>query len=336
MSVEVRVATAEDRDRWNDYVRRSPGGTLCHELEALEVQADHAGATLHPLIGFVGQEPIGLFPVFEIRKGVITTAFSPPPHLRVPYLGPATLNLGKLKQRKREKRRTRFVEACLEWIASELGPRYGHVRTSPAFADVRPFTWNDFDATPEYTYAVDLARDEDEILASFSSDARRNVRKTDADAYEIEIGGREALRLVHEQVNRRYESQGIGFGVPFAFVRDLAEVADDGAVRPYTLRVDDEFVGGIVALEYGDRIGRWMGGVRTDADVDVPTNDLLDWAIVCDGRERGLETYDLVGADTRRINRYKTKFDPDLETYYSLEYGSFGMRTAASLYDSVK
>jgi len=334
MSIEVRVATEKDRKRWNEYVTRSPQGRLCHDLEALEVQATHSGATLHPLVGFKGQEPVGLFPVFALRKGLLTTVFSPPPHLRVPYLGPAFLNMEKLKQRKREKRRSRFIDACLEWIEAELSPKYGHVRTSTDLCDTRPFTWSGFDATPEYTYAVDLTRTEDDMLASFSSDARRNIRNTDDDAYEIRIDGDGDRRRIIEQVRNRYESQGISFGVPFAFVDDLASAT--GGVRPYALYVDDAFVGGILTIEDGPRIGRWMGGVRTDADVDVPTNDLLDWAIIADAHQRGLETYDLVGADTRRINRYKAKFNPDLETYYSLEYGSWGMRTVASVYDSVK
>ncbi len=336
MSVDVRVATGDDLDRWNGYVERSPQGRLCHELEALRVQADHAGATLHPLVGFKGQEPVGIFPVFEISKRVVTTAFSPPPSLRVPYLGPAFLNMGKLKQRKRERRRQRFMDGCFEWIESELNPAYGHVRTATAFADARPFQWNEYDVTPAYTYAVDLERDADDLLMSFSSDARSNVRNANDDAYEVDVGGREEIRLIHEQVRNRYRSQGIDFDVPLAFVLDLAERSENGHVRPYTLRVDGEFVGGILALEYGDTVGRWLGGVRTDADVDVPTNDLLDWAIMRDGIERGLETYDLVGADTRRINRYKAKFNPELRTYYSLEYGSWGVRQVASLYDSVK
>ncbi|ELZ00826.1 lipid II:glycine glycyltransferase FemX [Natrialba asiatica] len=336
MSIDVRVATDEDRERWNEFVERSPQGTLCHELEALEVQADHSGAALHPLIGFKGQEPVGLFPVFELRKRFVATVFSPPPHIRVPYLGPAFLNMGKLKQRKRERRRQRFMDGCLDWIRTELSPRYAHVRTSTGVADSRPFKWNEFDATPEYTYAVDLARERDELLLSFSSDARSNITNADEDAYEVSVGGLEEIRLIHEQVKNRYESQGIGFDVPVEFVLDLAERTANGHVRPYVLRVDGSFVGGILALEYGDTTGRWMGGVRTDADVDVPTNDLLDWAIMTDARDRELETYDLVGADTRRINRYKAKFNPDLETYYSLEYGSWGMRTVASLYDSVK
>ncbi|WP_408957962.1 lipid II:glycine glycyltransferase FemX [Natrinema sp. 74] len=336
MSIDVRIATPDDLERWNGYVERSPQGTLWHELEALRVQADHADATVHPLIGFKGQEPVGLFPVFEISKQFVTTAFSPPPHLRVPYLGPAFLNMGKLKQRKRERRRQRFMDGCFEWIDEELNPKYGHVRTSTAFEDSRPFKWNAYDATPEYTYAVDLTLSEADLLMTFSSDARSNIRNADDEVFEIDVGGPEEIRLIHDQVRTRYESQDISFGVPVDFVLDLADESPNGRVRPYTLRVDGEFIGGILALEYGDTTGRWIGGVRTDADVDVPTNDLLDWAIMKDGLERGLETYDLVGADTRRINRYKAKFNPELRTYYGLEYGNWGMRTIASLYDSVK
>ncbi|MFC3960260.1 GNAT family N-acetyltransferase [Halovivax cerinus] len=361
--VDVRVATDEDVSRWNGYVSRSPHGTLFHEYDALRTLAEYAGARLHPLVGFKGQEPVGVFPVFAIRKGPVMTAFSPPPDLRVPALGPATLNLGKLKQRKREKRRERFVDGCLEWIDDELGPRYTHVRTGPAYSDVRSFKWAAYDVTPEFTYHVDLSADEDDLLSRFSSDARRNVTNTPADAYEIVDGasdrlvsgsdgvddgtdgapalsaadtdGATAIRRIVAQVRERYHSQGVDFDVPADFVVDLHERADRGAVRPYVCRVDGGFVGGILAVEYGDTIGRWMGGVRTDRDVDVPVNDLLDWAVMRDARDRGLATYDLVGGETRRINRYKAKFDPSLRTAYSMERGSWGMQTLAHLYQSV-
>ncbi|MHC3437828.1 GNAT family N-acetyltransferase [Natrialbaceae archaeon A-gly3] len=336
MSIDVRPATDEDRRRWNDYVARSPHGTFFHELEVLEVLADHAEAELHPLVGFKGEEPVGLFPVFDVEKRFVTAAFSPPPHLRVPYLGPAFLNLGKLKQRKRDRRRKRFVEGCFEWIETELAPRYAHVRTGTGVVDSRPFKWNGYEATPEYTYHVDLSPGKDDLLAAVSSDARRNVTNTPEEAYEIAVEEEDAVRRITEQVRHRYASQDIRFDPTDEFVVDLFEASEEGELRPYTLRVDDEFVGGILALEYDDTVSRWMGGVRTDADVDVPTNDLLDWAIISDGVDRGLATYDLVGADNPRINRYKSKFNPDLETYYGLEYGSWGTKTMAHLYNSVK
>ncbi len=335
--VSVGLATDEDLSRWNGAVSRSPQGTLFHEYEALRTLAEHAGATLHPLVGYKGQELVGVFPVFSLRKGPITTVFSPPPHLRVPTLGPAMVNLAKLKQRKREKRRERFVEGCFEWIEDELAPKYVHVRTSHAFPDARPFKWNAYDVTPEYTYHVDVTPDPETLLGRFSSDARRNVTNTPEAAYEIEESDEPtAIVDIVEQVANRYAAQDVSFDVPADFVVDLADRTEGGAVRPYVCRVDGEFVGGILAVGYGDTIGRWMGGVRTDRDVDVPLNDLLDWTIMRDAHDRGLETYDLVGGETRRINRYKAKFNPDLESYYSLERGSWSMRTLAHLYNSVK
>lgn len=335
MSIDVRSATESDRGRWNDYLERSPQGTFFHEYEVLEVQAEHADATLYPLIGYKGQEPVGLFPVFEIRKGIVTTAFSPPPLLRVPYLGPALLNMGKLKRRKRDRRLRQFVDECTGWVEAEIAPTYESVRTGPAFGDPRPFRWAEYDVTSEHTYVVDLATDADELLATFSRDARTNVTKTPDDRYRIEEGGPDAIRDVVEQVSRRYESQGLDFHLSDAFAIDCYERAANGAVRPYTLRVDGAFVGGIVAVEHGDTVFRWLGGVRTD-DVDLPTNDLLDWAVMRDGLERGVSAYDLVGAETPQINRYKAKFDPSLRTHYSFERGRWGMRKLAHLYRSIK
>ncbi len=336
MSVDVRVATDDDVKRWDGYVDRSPHGTLFHEYDLLQVQAEHAGATLHPLIGYKGQEPVGLFPVFEIRKQFVTTAFSPPPHLRIPYLGPAFLNMDKLKQRKRERRRRQFLDGCFDWIETELGPKYAHVRTGTTYTDSRQFKWHEYDVTPEYTYVVDLEESREELLTTFSSDARRNITNTPEDSYEIEEGGIDAIRDITTQVRHRYESQGIRFDVPAEFAIDLYERSENGHVRPYTLSHDGEFVGGILAYEHDDTVARWLGGVRTDVDVDLPTNDLLDWAVMSDGLERGLAAYDLVGADTPRINSYKAKFNPSLRTYYSIEYGKWGMQTFAQLYNSVK
>ena len=96
MSVEV---TRTDGDGWNGHVERSPEATPFHRLEALELFAEYADAELHLLVGTKGQEPVGVFPLFVRRQFGVATAFSPPPALRVPYLGPATLNMAKLKPR---------------------------------------------------------------------------------------------------------------------------------------------------------------------------------------------------------------------------------------------
>lgn len=259
----------------------------------------------------------------------MNAAFSPPPDLRVPYLGPALCNFEGLKQRRTEKRHRRFVEAALDWVDEVVGPRYVHVRTAPSYLDPRPFLWNEFDATPRHTYRVDLSLGTETLLERFSSDARRNVNG-EADGVNIHTGGRDHVAAIFDQVRERFEEQGERFGVSTRFATDLYDRAADGGVRPYVCTVDGAFVGGILALRDGTTVYGWQGGVKTDAD--IPLNDLLDWHIMREAVDDERSAYDLVGANTPRLCEYKSKFAPDVCTYYSLERAGLPAKAAAEAY----
>jgi hypothetical protein len=336
MSIDVTRADDIEPETWNSYVERSATSGIFHQHEALETIADHTGADLVRLLGRKGQEPVGLLPAFVLSKGPFRAVFSPPPNLRVSYLGPAFLNMGKLKRRKAERRRRRFVDGCFDWLAEEVGHRYLHLRTTSRYADVRPFQWNGCSVTQSHTYVVDLTPGREDVLMAFSSDARGNVRNTDRERYEITVGDRAAVERVVSMVRERYESQGETYGVPPSFVTDLYDGLPEGQFLPYVCRVDGEFVGGMLAHSFGDRVYRWQGGVKTDRDVDVPVNDLLDWRVMTDAMDRGLAGYDLVGADNQRINRYKAKFGPELKRFYSVETGTRTMNAIANLYKRYK
>lgn len=335
MGVEVDRAGDDDLAKWDQYVSESPHGTLFHQREALDILASASGTTVHHLIGHKGQEPVGLFPIFEMRIGPVRGAFSPPPALRIPSLGPALLNMEKLSRRKTDRRQRQFVEGCLSWLSDRINPRYGHFRTNGRYTDLRPFIWNSCDVSPEYSYVVSLDRSPDDLVMTFSRDARSNVQ-TDDGEYTIEIGGEEAIDRIIEQVANRYEAQGVDYHIDSAFVTALYTRLPDGHIRPYTCSVDGQFVGGILVLEYGDTLYRWQGGVRADHGTDLPINDLLDWAVMTDGIERGLDEYDLVGADNPRINRYKAKFNPRLQPHHRIELGSIVARRLARLYQSYR
>lgn len=332
MGVEIKRIDDSDDETWNGFVERSPYASLFHRYEALSVQAEHAGTDVHPLVGYVGQEPVGVFPLFELARGPIRMAFSPPPELRVAYLGPALLNVDGLKQRKRERRQRQFIEGCLEWADGEFDPSYGHIRINGCYDDFRPFLWNDCDVTLSYTYLVDLTPGPEDLLMSFSRDARSNIRDGEDATYTIEEGGRAAIYDIIEQVAHRYENQDIDYHVTPRFVTELAARLPDESVRPYVLRIDGEFIGGLLALDDGETVYRWQGGVRTDVETDLSVNDLLDWHVMTEAMERDRTAYDLVGANNPRINRYKAKFNPDLVPFYSVEHGSTVVRTLAHTY----
>jgi hypothetical protein len=305
-----------------------------HRRETLEALAEHSDSTVHYLIGYKGQEPVGILPVFEKTKLGVTAVFSPPPDLHVTYLGPALLNMGKLKQRKTERRHEGFVDGSLEWVDEELSPRYTHLRTSPGYDDLRPYNWKDFSVDPYYTYRVDLTTDPDDLVMEFSSDARKNVRNTDPDRYRIEAGDEKSMARIFDRVRQRYDQQDETYILDREFVLDLYDALGDAHVRPYECFHEGSFVGGIIALENDDTIYRWQGSV--DFDVDIPVNDLLDWHLIEEGMERGRSQYDLVGANTNRLNDYKAKFAPELVPYYGVEDGHLGMRAIATLYKQTR
>jgi hypothetical protein len=334
-TTQSRIEIVEERDpeTYDEVLARSPHGNPLHRYEALEVMERHSDATAHPLVGYEGDEPVGVFPAFEVRKAGVKAAFSPPPYLWIQYLGPVVADGDDLDQQGFEARHLGFVEACLDWLESEINPRYVHVHTDPGYDDPRPFAVNDFDVRPRYTYEVDLTMDRDDLLMTFASDARSNVRSGEDIDYEVREGDAEDAAWIIEQVEQRYAEQGKSYGLPPRMVADLYERLPDGAIRPYVVSVEGEPEGGMVAPDDGDTVYRWQGGAKTDSD--APVNDLLDWHIMCDAMDRGVECYDLVGAENERINRYKSKFGPELSAYYTLERSSKPFQFAAGLYDQL-
>ncbi|WP_440991931.1 lipid II:glycine glycyltransferase FemX [Haloarchaeobius baliensis] len=330
MSYHCEELDPTDRDRWNELVETAPQGTPFHLFESLEVFARDSGTALHPLLVKKGQEPIGLFPVFDRRVGPVRVAFSPPPDLKIEYMGPVLVERQQLKPRRREKRLARLVETSLDWVDDEIDPRFVHARTGARFDDPRPFVWRDWQVVPRHTYVIDLTRDLDDLFMAFSSDARSNVRR--AEEYDVVVreGDRDDIEPIIDIVRRRHAEQDVAFPLRASTVTALYDTLPEGVVRPYVCELDGSFVGGQLSLELDDDHIVWTG--TSERDIPVDPNDLMDWHAIQEAAGRGVERYDFLGANNERITGYKAKFAPDLERYYRLERSTLPTRAAASMY----
>lgn len=334
MGIEVeRLDSTADID-WDSRVAESPMASVFHRAGVLDVLANHSGSTLHPLVGYKGQEIVGLFPLFEIRKGPVSTVFSPPPRLGIPNLGPVLTNYEKLKRKKRDRRNKRFVEGCLDWLDSRIGPKYVHIEATSEYQDLRPFQWASYDVTPRYTYYVHLEDDPQQVIARFKSNLRSDIRRHSDAEYEVFEGGEDAIDFTIAQVRERFEQQGKKYAVTADYVTDLYYTLPDGFLRPYIGAVNDKWQGGILVPGFDDRMLFWQGGSKPD--VALPINDLIHWQIIRDGIARGFETYDLTGANTHRIAEYKAKFNPDLSTYFEVEHGTRTMNAVSEVYRKLR
>ncbi|MGM0605605.1 MAG: GNAT family N-acetyltransferase [Halobacteriota archaeon] len=326
----IDIEAVDDGDEWNEYLQRSAQATPFHRFECLETIADHADARLYPYVGFKGREPVGLFPIFEVSKGPISVTFSPPPDLKISYLGPASIENSSTKRRRAERTNKRLVNGCLDRMNEEINPSFTFIRPSFRYTDPRPFIWQQFDPTTRYTYVVDLTPSTDELLMGFSSDARRNVTNADEDRYVISEGDRDDVIRSIERTKQRHDEQGVTYQVTPQFVADMYDRLPDCVARVYVCTVDDEFHGGHITLEFGDVIYGWQSW--GDHESDLPVNDLLEWRIMRDAKERGFDSYDLVGANNERLSEYKAKFGPKLEPFVPVQRGTQTMNTISKLY----
>lgn len=333
-SYSVELFDEDNKEKWNDYVERSPMGSIFHRWDFLEVVEKHTSSNLHPLIGYKGQEPIGLFPVFEIKKGPVKTVFSPPPETGIPFMGPILLNYKNLKQRKRESRHENFVEKSLDYLSEEISPSYHLFTGTPEYDDMRFFKWNDFSVSPNYTYHLNLNESLDEIINSFRKSKRKNIQNDFDEDLEINIGGKKAIKFIYDNKKDRYEAQGKKFRSDLEYFYDLNSTLSSDHFLTYIATYEGKMASGFIVFMDENKGYCWHSAGKPD--VDLSLNDILYWRLIKDFKEKGLEICDLVGANTPRIRKYKSEFNPELVSYYQIKKSQKHMNFVESIYKKFK
>ncbi|MFW6320594.1 MAG: GNAT family N-acetyltransferase [Halohasta sp.] len=322
---------------WAD-VLPSDGFEPFHTAEALGVLADHTDGDLHLFAGYKGRNPVALLPLFVRRRSIGTMVTSPPPGLSVPRLGPILMPASP-KRSKRERLNRRFADAVIDELGLD-GPRtLFRMIGNTSYTDPRPYRWASFDVNTVFTYTLDVeGRSADELLSNCSKSLRREIR----DARELEVTvdteGLDGAEAVYDQTAARYDQQDEPFQLSWAYVRDLFESLGKRA-RSYVARdPDGEFLSGITVLYSNDAAYFWQGGARGNYE-GTTVNSLLHWRIVEDLIEdppvASVSGYDLMGANTDRLCRYKSKFGASLEPYYTIESAGARMNLAKRAYRTI-
>ena len=333
--MELRQLTLEE---WDNALPET-GSEAFHAADVLSVLADHATSDLHLIGGFKGDRPVALLPMFvrSMRVGTIVT--SPPPGMGIPRLGPVMMPASP-KQRKREKVFRTFANLVVSEFGLDSYTTLSKITCRTGFGDPRPYVWNNLSLDTQFTYRLDVSEtDPDDLLKAASKSLRREIR----DATELDVTvrqeGIDAARRVFEQTRDRYAEQGRSFPPQWSYVRDLYEALGEMA-RVYVARSDDgSFLTGITVFYSPDAAYFWQGGGRTVHD-GVAVNSLIHWRILeeiaTNPPRDTVTTYDLYGANTERLCRYKSKFGAELVPYYTLETAGYRMKIAEHLYQLVK
>lgn len=322
-------------DEWEDALPAS-GFEVFHTPAALDAIDSHTDADLRLYGGFKGDQPVGLFPAFVRERTVGRTVLSPPPGLAIPRLGPLVMPTSP-KRRKQERVNGTFTEQVLDELDVDSALTLFRTACPTSYPDPRPYVWSDLALDTSFTYHLEVPPDTDALLTSFSKSLRREIR----DARDLDISVTASplddVRTIYDETSARYAEQDRGFTLPWTYVRDLTSaLATVDRCRTYVVRdPDGEYLSGIIALFSNDAAYYWLGGTRTDYE-GTSVNSLLHWRLIQDiaaGEPREtVDTYDLMGANTERLCRYKSKFGASLVPYYTLESAGAGMNAAKTAY----
>ncbi|UPM42889.1 GNAT family N-acetyltransferase [Halocatena salina] len=331
-SIETRNLSLSE---WTDVLPDS-GTEVFHTAPALEAVDDHTEGELQLYGGFKGDQPVALLPVFVDHKAVGRIVTSPPPSMGIPRLGPLLLS-NSPKQRKKETVNYGFTAEILDDLSVDARLTLFRVICPRAYADPRPFQWNQLKVTPEFTYILDLENvTDDTVMDPFSRSLRNEMRRGEEIDVTVGVEGRGAAKRIWDSVGTHFEEQGMQPPIKWEFVRDLLEALPEHH-RVYVAREPDgSFSSGIIVLYSDDTAYFWLGGIMTTYD-GVSVNSLLHRRVIEDiVTEPQLESvtrYDLVGANTERLCEYKGKFSGDLVPYYVVESVGPEMKLAKGAYD---
>lgn len=311
-----------------------------HAPEALGVLDEHTPGELQLFAGYNGDRPVALLPVFSRSTPLGRILTSPPPGMGVSRLGPVLMPASP-KRSKREKLNREFTDLVIEATRADSKATLLRMMCPTAYGDPRPYVWDGLDVDPLWTYRLTVdGRSTDDLLAAASKSLRREI--TDAAALDVTVEreGLDGTRAVFDETRKRYAEQGEALSVSWPYVRDLVKaMRETDRARTYVARDGEgRFLTGITVLYSNDAAYFWQGGTRCVHD-GVAVNGLLHWNVIEDIAEDpprpSVGSYDLLGANTERLSRYKSKFGSTLTPYYVVESSGIGMTAAKKAYELV-
>ncbi|HEX8299030.1 MAG TPA: GNAT family N-acetyltransferase [Rubricoccaceae bacterium] len=252
-----------------------------------------------------GQATIGAV-LFEKRTGPLRQIVVPP---LTPYTGP--LFAGEVGIGSADTVRT-FLAAVTKGAASVA------FHLSPAVADVRPFLWAGFDATPRYTYwgasgldaAPHYVRRRLKRYAPHRADG--TVRPDGTTTARDDEAAAEVVQATADAFTRRGLPAPVDAGTAEALVRSLVAA---GVARIVVAETDGQRVGAVATLA-DDRTGHFWNG----AGEPGPAMMLMMAATSAGLAADGVQSFDLAGANLASIAAFKAQFGLPLAVHYRVSW----------------
>jgi len=328
--IEVRELKKENYELWDELVENSPQGTIFHKLDWLKIVEKHTKSKLSLFTGYLGNEIIAAIPFFYHRSFFLKTLSSPVGSTMIQNLGPLIPNYDDLKQDKREYYFREFQKELDKYIYSKIKPHVITITTSPNLIDVRPYIWTNYQVTPKYNYIKNI-ENLDWIWNDFKKRLRKNIVNAEKNGVEIEEGDLNSYNFIIQSLSGRLEEQESKLPVSNVYMLDLYHKFYPNNLKVFISKYEGKQVGGIIFTTYKDKVSIWVGATRANLKGLYPV-DLLQWKIIEWGHENGFKYCEILGANMPSISYFKSRYNFDLNIYYSVEKSSTTFKVVTNVY----
>ncbi len=317
-----------DQIQWDGFVDDNPHGLLYHKWEFLKLTEKYTGYQLLPYGIYKGERLICVFPLFYKRIAGVKLLFSPPPQAGIPYLGPVVeKGFEGMKQDKRES----YLNVIVQEIDNEIkkiAPNYFSVTLVPGFLDIRPFQWLNYQVKPKYTYMINLKPELKEIWDGFSSVCRQNIRK--GEELKCQLVKYNDTSILTSLLTERYNDQGLNHAVDSAFLNEAINAYPKNLILN-CLYDNDKLIGSTLNQAYNRYLG-WMGLPKSNDSKYKNVNEFMIWQLMQEAKSMGFETFEICGANKQSLCAYRSKFNPQLELYFTIEKKDLLGKLAEAVY----
>ncbi len=322
MSDAYEIRAVKDRAPWDAFVHTAIGGTVFSTCTWLDCATQAlSGEALR--IGVYKKDKLvaGLAALVE-KRGLFT-------HLETPALTPHTgLLFAPLASKGHAKIEAERQRAC-ELLIEHLQKNYDHLHLThtPAFGDMRPFSWANWQVSVRYTYRMDLS-DLDALWQRVERRTRTVIRK--AEKLGFRLLPTNDLDLFAHLYDKIYAHQQKAPPIATAITqRFVAAVLEAGLGRAFTATSPEGDTAALVVfVEDGDTAYAWVAGADPALN-NTGATSLLYWKYFEQSQQ---SRFDFVGANIPSIAFFKRGLGGDLVPYYATEgFGNAWLRRAMHL-----
>jgi len=307
-----------DYSLWDDFLGENDvNGTVFHTTSYLLPLASSLNANLQLAVIRDGNNRIIAGCPFFTREilGVIKLSQLP---YATPFLGPVIRPRETNIQSKKESYNTKLIKDLIEFFHAR-GYSYYRFVFHPSETDIREFIWNGMESQVHFTYFTEL--NDGGILDVFESSIKRQIKKAEKeDPTLVETINEDSISDSFRLIVSSLDKQGKRFMFdPDAFSALVLELSQRDLLKLYNIYSGNKPVATTLVLFDEKTAYYWLAG--SDPGMrQTGLNQILIYKILEKLQKSGIERFDWFGANTPSIARYKSKFNPVLVPYFSVQY----------------